>query len=68
MNVHKLEGLLKQAKELLLSGNNEDTRRLIDTFIDKVVVYTDCVEVVANPASFVQHANYTKTSQEIPRK
>ena len=68
MDVARLKALLQKAKILFQSRDVQDNKRLIDTFIDKVVIYEDSVEVIVNPIPFTANAAYAKISEELPRK
>lgn len=49
----KLVLLFSKAKEMLKSGALDGTRRLIDMFIDKIIVNEDTISIRYNPTSFI---------------
>jgi len=49
----KLKLLFAKAKAMLTAGTLEGTRRLIDMFVDKIVVNEDTIVVKYNPSAFI---------------
>lgn len=68
VNVTRLQEVLDEAKTLFLNENTESRKRLIDAFVDKVIVYRDKIEVKLNPTPFITNADYTKQTTTLPRK
>ncbi len=48
ISLSELEERFKLAKKLLISGNLQNTKRLIEVFIEKVVLYEDHINVNFN--------------------
>lgn len=64
----KLQNLLIQAKNMFESGELSDRKRLVDIFVDCVLVKEDSLEIIFNQAPFVKNAEYAKISHSVPRK
>ena len=68
INATQLQNLLVQAKALFESGELSDKKRLVDIFVECVLVKEDCLEIILNQAPFVKNADYAKISYAVPRK
>lgn len=64
---NKLILLFTKAKEMLKSGTLDGTRRLIDMFIDKIIVNEDTIVIQYNPASFIFVDDGVVLKKVIPR-
>lgn len=64
---NKLTLLFSKAKEMLKSGTLEGTRRLIDMFIDKIIVNEETIVIRYNPASFILGDDGAVLEKVIPR-
>lgn len=68
MDENRLLELFNHAKNLFVTGELQDRKRLVDIFLDKVLVCEDHLEIILNQAPFIHNADYTKISYSIPRK
>lgn len=68
VDTSRLQEVLAEAKALFTTENTESRKRLVDAFVDKVVVYRDRIEIMLNPTPFITNADYTKQSTTLPRK
>lgn len=68
IDMKKFQALITSAKKILYQPGFASTRRLVDTFIEKVEVYKDRIEIKLNAAPFILKGDYTKYSKIILRK
>lgn len=67
LDVAQMKLLINMAKELLKNPDSNASRRLVDTFIEKVLVYKDRIEVQLNAAPFLSKSKYAKMVEVLPR-
>lgn len=68
IDIKKFQILINSAKKLLYQPGFASTKRLIETFVEKVEIYKDRIDIKVNAAPFVLKSDYTKYSKVIPRK
>lgn len=64
----RLKSLINQAKALMKQDNFPSRRRIVETFIETVLVFKNHVEIILNAAPFVTKGEYTKYCKTIPKK
>lgn len=67
LDVAQMKLLINMAKELVNNADSNASRRLVDTFIEKVLVYKDRIEVQLNAAPFLSKSKYAKMVEVLPR-
>jgi len=67
INEEKMSALIDTAKTLFEQGEYSSTRQLVDTFVEKVVVFVDRVEIILNAATFIYNGDYTTFKKSINR-
>ena len=63
-----LKSLIDKAKALMKQDGFPSRRRIVETFIEKVLVFKNRAEIILNAAPFVTKGDYTKYHKIIPKK
>ncbi len=57
INIEKLESLITSSKDFILTKNISECRKYIDSYINKVLVYTNKVEIIFNISTINTETN-----------